>query len=464
MKKIRLFVTLTLGLSLSLALLWVLGIQITSATATPGVGNVEVPGVPVAELHVCPTECTFSSVQAAVDAASNGDTIKVADGTYTDMNNYGGLSQIVYISKTLTIQGGYTTTNWTTPKPSINHTTLDAQGQGRVIYITGDIQPIIEGFRITGGEAEGLGSVPGDELWDGGGGVYVITATAMIRNNQVFNNSCSSQFCGAGGMQLVSSDATVSGNVFFLNYATWDGGGLQTFFSDATVSGNVFKHNSVGLSGGGAYLHMSTVTFSGNIVISNTAKFGGGLVSSIGTDMIVNNVIVDNHVSTAGGGLWVYGSSPHLLHNTIARNSGGDGSGIYVSQVEYIGPFTSNATLANTILVSHAVGIRVEGGNTLMADSVLWYDTPITISQSITAVATVLNQHTGDPTFGPDGYHLMAGSAAIDKGIEAGITSDIDGEPRPASAGYDLGADELWHKIYLPLVGGSGHIAFNSRR
>jgi uncharacterized repeat protein (TIGR01451 family) len=37
----------------------------------------------------------------------------------------------------------------------------------------------------------------------------------------------------------------------------------------------------------------------------------------------------------------------------------------------------------------------------------------------------------------------MAGSAAIDKGVDAGVTVDIDGETRPFGLGYDLGADEF---------------------
>jgi hypothetical protein len=36
--------------------------------------------------------------------------------------------------------------------------------------------------------------------------------------------------------------------------------------------------------------------------------------------------------------------------------------------------------------------------------------------------------------------------------VDAGITVDIDGEPRRAGVGYGLGADELWYKVYLPLV------------
>ena len=458
MKKRSLFVTLALGLSLTLALLWILGSQSPSAVAAPGAGHVEAPNASAAELHVCPTGCTYSSVQAAVDAASDGDVIKVAAGSYTDVHvrprndvtTTGLVTQVVYISKTVTIQGGYTATNWTTPDPQANLTTLDAQRQGRVIYITGDIHPTIEGLRITGGDAHGLGGVPWG--WDTGGGVYVITATAVISNNHVFSNTCSSPLSLGGGMSLWSSAATISGNAFDFNTVGFGGGGLYQAWNSPVIDGNVFAYNTATTGGGGIWISGSEGTFEGNIVTSNTADIGGGLTSEIGSEMLINNIIADNHVSTAGGGLWVYGSSPQLLHNTIARNSGGDGSGVYLSQVEWMGPINSTATFTNTILASHTVGISVTGGNTVTANGVLWYDTPITVSKSITAVVTVLNQHTGDPAFGPDGYHLMAGSAAMDKGIDAGITSDIDGEWRPAGAGHDLGADELWHKIYLPLV------------
>lgn len=445
---IRLFITLVFGLSLTFAVLWVMEVQSSTAQAAPVVGSAEIPSATTAELHVCLSGCDYSSVQAAVDAANEVDVIKVATGIYTGVNTYAGLAQVVYLSKTVTIQGGFTTTNWTTPNPEANLTTLDAQGQGRVMYITGDIQPTIEGLRITGGDAQGLGGILSEEGWDIGSGVYVITATAEIRNNQVFSNTCSSLLCNGGGIAISYSDAIISGNTFHLNTTGWSGGGLWTGYSSPTISANLFTSNHA-FSGGGVELHMSAGTFSENLVISNTAELGGGMSSHIGTEKIVNNVFADNHGSV-GGGLVVSGSSPRLRHNTIAHNRGGDGSGIAVIQ-SFFGNY-STVDLTNTILVDHGVGISVTGGNTATVNAVLWYATPITVSESITAAVSVHNEYSGDPAFGPDGYHLTAGSAAIDKGIDAGIIADIDGEPRPAGAGYDLGADELWYQIYLPLV------------
>jgi len=198
------------------------------------------------ELHVCPVGCPYSSVQAAVDAANEGDIIKVAMGVYTDMSvrprndvtTTGVVTQVVYISKTVTIQGGYTTTNWTESYPVTQPTTLDAQGRGRVLYITGDISLTIESLRITGGNATGLGGHRYGQ--DAGGGVYLITSTATISNNQIFSNTAGS----GGGLYLLSSPAILARNIISTNTAlgysicSGSGGGLYLDQSAATVDGN----------------------------------------------------------------------------------------------------------------------------------------------------------------------------------------------------------------------------------
>ena len=50
-------------------------------------------------------------MQKAVDAADPDDLVKVA-GTCAGVQVRGSLTQTVYISQNVTLQGGYTTTNW----------------------------------------------------------------------------------------------------------------------------------------------------------------------------------------------------------------------------------------------------------------------------------------------------------------------------------------------------------------
>jgi len=60
---------------------------------------------------------------------------------------------------------------------------------------------------------------------------------------------------------------------------------------------------------------------------------------------------------------------------------------------------------------------------------VLWFDNGANTGGAGTI--TIANPHTGNPAFFPDGYHLRPESAALNQGVEAGVSVDIDGQPRP---------------------------------
>jgi hypothetical protein len=440
----------------------------------------------------------YASVQAAVDAANEGDIVKVAgyctdvhtmpappDYVYPSIN--GLITQVVFISKTVTVQGGYTTTNWAVPDPIAYPTTLDAQGQGRVLCMIGNISPTVTGLHITGGRAWGQRGAP----WPGkdtGGGVYVLSATATISHNWIYSNSAAhggglflwdshsmlsnnivatntaggyGEYTDGGGLYLANSGATVVSNTFQANMAGHNGGGLLLLNShDATLNRNTLISNAARF-GGGAFLWYSDAALAGNTLVANTAyTYGGGLFMWYSDPTLTNNIIVHNQAGTSGSGLYINISSPRLLHTTLARNTGGDGAGVNVrsgTPSEH-----STAVFINTILVSHTVGITVAAGNTATLEATAWgsgswanktdWDGAGVLETGATnvwgSVAFV------DPEHG--NYHIGPTSAAIDRGIGAGVTLDIDGDPRPLGAGYDIGADETIGPgpvfLYLPLI------------
>jgi hypothetical protein len=437
-------------------------------------------------------DCTAApcrTVQYAVDQTAAGDEIRIAAGTYTGVQGRsappdyptvlpgGVITQVVYISQALTLRGGFTTTNWVTCDLQANPTTLDAQGRGRAIFISAGISPTIEGLRIIGGNAARLGGHPLGP--DAGGGVFVVRAGATIRDCWVFSNTA---YYG-GGLALYESAATLRGNTFTANDATY-GGGLHVYMSPAVLGGNAINANRA-TWGGGLYLEHSAVTLSGNTFAANTAYSGGGLsqygsgttpsvvtldgntfvantadhgggLSLFGNATGTNNVVVDNRASTRCSGIAVGIASLRLRHTTIARNGGGDGSGICVLE------WPNTITLTDTILVSHTVGITVTAGNTVTLEATLWgsgaWANGTDWAGAGTVVTGVVNLW-GDPGFvAPDAgdYHIGLGSAALDAGVDAGVRTDVDGEPRPYLV-PDLGADEYWppgalQRLYLPLV------------
>ena len=355
-----------------------------------------------------------ATVQHAVDVAVPGDDIRVAAGIYTGVSARAGITQMVYLSKTVAIRGGYTTTNWLTSYPHTQTTTLDAQAKGRVFYIANTVQPTIEGLRITGGNAAGLGGQWGD----GGGGIYVTPfARPTVRQCVITNNTAQM----GGGVFLAQSYATFDGNTVMSNSAMWNGGGLLALFS----SGDQLKSN---------------------LIMSNTAMYGGGVyLYSAGYPQLkaflTNNIIADNRGSANGSGLYINGGDHRLLHTTVAHNTGGDGSGIYATG--------ASIALTNTIVASHTIGLYATADATVTLKATLWGSGVWINTAERSGLGTVVSgtiNVRGDPAFAApqtSDYHLSYTSAAIDAGIDAGVYNDIDGDPRPVARGYDIGADEF---------------------
>jgi len=264
------------------------------------------------------TPC-YATIQAAVDAASPGDEIRVATGIYSGtqtvtITQWGDpytYTQVVIITQTLVLHGGYTTTNWTTSDPAANPTVIDAQRQGRGITIVGDGRQTVtvDGFIITGGDYTGLGNPPGD--WhlcrrtsaDCAGGLFARWVTLVIRNCMVTGNIASRTrwYSDGGGIYLwdLSAGSRIENVTVSYNQATGPGGGEGggIYIVDGygvTIVHSTLEWNIAADGGGGMAISdtdYSAVVIEDTAFINNTTpgganpdNDGGGLRATLGLE------------------------------------------------------------------------------------------------------------------------------------------------------------------------------------
>jgi hypothetical protein len=382
----------------------------------------------------------YATIQAAVDAADPGDEVKVAAGTYTDLHVRNSLTQVVYISQTVTIRGGYTSTNGFAGPPDLgtNPTALDAHGDGRVIVVRG-AGPTIERLIVTGGGG-----------YYSGGGIHVQYASPIIRYNQIVGNSAD----GDGGAIFVNGgSAQILNNHIVGNSANWAGGLRIINDADATIVGNEIMGNVAQNAGGGIDLECcggTTPLIARNIIISNDGGGRGGGIQVDGTNaLLVNNVLAGNQANSGAGirldGMVSFPVSVTLLHNTLAGGPAG-------SEAVWVGRYVT-AMLVNNIVFSYTTGITNTAGtsSTVAVDYTLFDGNGIDYGSGVSSAHEV----GGDPVFVEPtvgDFHIGPGSAAIDRGTDAGVTTDVDGDSRPVGSWPDLGADEVRRRVFLPLV------------
>lgn len=151
------------------------------------------PTIASAALNVCKSGCTYSTIQSAINAAVSGDTIRVAQGTYTENLSVNSKSNI-------SLQGGYKDSTFAVRDTSTYTTIIDAQGIANTIKILNSEGIAIDGFTIKNGQASS-----GDD----GGGVHV-ESNGSKTNVTLSNNSISENYADYGGG--VSAIASNSGS------------------------------------------------------------------------------------------------------------------------------------------------------------------------------------------------------------------------------------------------------------
>lgn len=346
-----------------------------------------------------------SAVQTAVDNATAGSTLKVA-GNCAGVQTIDDLTQTLYLNKNITIQGGYTQTNWlTTPDPQTYPTILSALDQGRVVYVTTGVQATVAGLILTNGAATG-----GNNGYSGGG--LYNRGNLTLLNSQVVD-SFASDGAGAGNGGGIFNDGTLT-------------------LTNSTITNNESKYGGGMYNTFGATLLMTSSTLSGN-----TAEVeGGGLEMEASQATIINSTISGNHAGGRGGSITLFGSPTLTLnYSTIHNNTAGNNTSIFM--------FDGTVSARGSILANCNTAITSLGYN-LASDSTCGLTNTGDVVNSPTLLGPLTNNGGSTAT-----HALLPFSPALDQippgaaGCGTTYTTDQRGFLRPVDGFCDKGAVEV---------------------
>lgn len=436
----------------------------------------------------------YATIQAALDAAVNGDEIRIKTGTHfrPDLSY---LQVGKAHNKQVTLVGGWCA-NWT-HNPTQCPTAIDGDGSVRGLAFSGPSSNVtIRDLTFQNTYSPPLENDPNLFAVVGhGGGVVVYDGVFTIENCRFVNNFALGT---GGGVMIYKAEGFISNNTFTGNVVRdYHGGGVYVAAQPehVQITNNIFFAN-VASNGGAVAINQAPVHVSGNKLLLNQARgtiggsgtfhgFGGGVMVVNGlSGSVDHNVIQRNRAIQKGGGIWARDSyvslevnavtsndsasggsgihvqgpsqfTPQLFQNTVAQNQDGE-AGIYFQQYAGGDPFLARN---NLVAFNEGPGIKVVGAspsqNVANIDHLLRWDDTIDTSQGS---ATLSNIIVNNPLLREDFVHLQSGSPA--RGTGASYTgTDIDGQSFGSPP--DIGADQYnpgdpllpqVRTFYLPII------------
>jgi len=271
----------------------------------------------------------YSTIQEGLGAATGGDTVLVASGTYHETLIWPYINGIV-----LTSSG------------DSSNTIIDAQQLGSVITFDGDsttldTMTIVSNFTIRNG------------LADLGGGIFCDNASPKLTSILIEDNVASGEYwLGGGGMYCSSSSPILRDMTITGNYSNQGGGGLCCSESSSPQLNNVIITNNIAEThGGGIYCNDSALLLTDVSVNDNRADVNGGGICSVNESSInSNNIsIYGNSANDCGGGIYFwYSSSSTITDSDISLNTANqDGGGIFCR-------YYSDPIFINTLINANA--------------------------------------------------------------------------------------------------------------
>ena len=282
----------------------------------------------------------YNYMQDGLADADFGDTIVVAEGTYrpdedtNDPCGTGDRGARFLLTSGVAIYGGFPTGggDFIDRDPDLYETILSGdlleddgpdfanndENSYHVVRAGCDPNAILDGFTISGGNADGI-----DEF---GGGMYISKSDPTIANC-TFKGNSAIEF-GGGMFNDISSPVVIHCN-FIENSADF-GSGLCNNGGSPAIINCYFFANSANDSGGGIFNKYSESVLINCVLSGNTAHNGtGGGIYNNGVDPAILNCSFSNNMAHDGGGMYNYYSDPIITNCVMWGDTASTGDEIW---------------------------------------------------------------------------------------------------------------------------------------
>ncbi|UCC21736.1 MAG: right-handed parallel beta-helix repeat-containing protein, partial [Planctomycetota bacterium] len=244
----------------------------------------------------------YATIQAGIDAAVDGDTVIVGDGTYTGDGN----RDIDFKGKVITVRSENGAENCIV---DCNGTEAERH-RGFRFGNSEDANSIVDGFTIINGYAQ---EEPFGSGWHSlGGAIFCNLSSPTVSNCVIKGNTAR----GGAGICCKESTATLNNCTVSMNYGFGfaSGRGIICFYSNPTISNCTVNGNE----GGGI------LCASGDPVITNcTVSYneGSGIGCGWSNPTIANCTIIFNKGEEGGGGISVSHGDATITDCNISYNT-----------------------------------------------------------------------------------------------------------------------------------------------
>ena len=297
-----------------------------------------------------------------------------------------------------------------------------------------------------------------------GAAMYNLGSAPTIANCVFSGNTATNQ---GGAVANISSSSTIVKCTFSGNNAT-NGGAMHTFSSAPTISNCTFSGNVATNQGGAMYNLGAAPTIANCVFPGNTATNAGGAVANISSSSTIVNCTFSGNNATNGGAMHTFSSAPTISNCTFSGNvASGSGGGMYNDNSTPI--LLTNCTFSGNVATSQGGGMFNNTSYTVIYNTIIFGNSSGVVDNNSTPniLFSLVQGNNGGvgnfngntnpmfvnpqpisaaPTTAGD-YRLQPCSPVINLGdnsaIPAGITTDLDGNPRIFNTTVDMGAYEI---------------------